>query len=182
MMPDKQETPEGVTLEGLLDPDATKRPMSVDKGTGQQYLYRFFDAAGRLLYVGITGNPHARFLGHRSERSWWSDVRRITMDIYPDRRSVEMAERAAIRDESPAYNVTGVPPEVIRVRPVKLPRGVRLMPSGRFEARFTYRGRAYSAAWDTPHMAEAWMRRTRRSLAEFGVAEIAAARKERVAE
>lgn len=43
---------------------------------------------------------------------------------------------------------------------------VRLIKSGRFEARFTYRGRAYSQVWDTADQAAKWEQRTRRELHE----------------
>jgi integrase len=46
-----------------------------------------------------------------------------------------------------------------------LPRGVDLLPSGAFRARFTYQGRQFSAAHDTAKQAEAWIVRTRRDLA-----------------
>ncbi|MGB8022305.1 MAG: tyrosine-type recombinase/integrase, partial [Candidatus Nanopelagicales bacterium] len=39
------------------------------------------------------------------------------------------------------------------------------MPSGRFEARFTWQGKAYSKTWDTRDQGEKWMQRTRRELA-----------------
>jgi integrase len=42
---------------------------------------------------------------------------------------------------------------------------VRLLPSKRFEARFTYKGRAYSRAFDTAAQGEGWIQRTRTELA-----------------
>ena len=44
--------------------------------------------------------------------------------------------------------------------------GVRVLPSGRHQARVTYRGREYAAAWDTTKQAEAWIQRTRKELRE----------------
>jgi integrase len=46
-----------------------------------------------------------------------------------------------------------------------LPKGVDLLPSGKFRARFMYGGRKYSEVWDTPRQAEDWIRRTRSDLA-----------------
>jgi integrase len=43
--------------------------------------------------------------------------------------------------------------------------GVRVLPSGRHQARFTYQGREYAAVWDTHVAAEEWIRRTRGQLA-----------------
>lgn len=41
---------------------------------------------------------------------------------------------------------------------------VRLLKSGRFEARFTHQGRAYSRTWDTHDQGVRWEQRTRREL------------------
>lgn len=68
-------------------------------------LYRFFDATGQLLYVGLTSDPGRRMGQHRVEKPWWSEVANVTIQTYPDRESVAAAERAAIRTETPRYNV-----------------------------------------------------------------------------
>lgn len=38
------------------------------------FVYRCFDADGRLLYVGLTKNPEQRLAGHRSQTLWFGDV------------------------------------------------------------------------------------------------------------
>jgi hypothetical protein len=68
-------------------------------------LYRFYDADCVLLYIGITKNPPARFDGHRRDKPWWTEVADIKLTQYPDRESVLEAERQAIIDEKPAWNV-----------------------------------------------------------------------------
>jgi predicted GIY-YIG superfamily endonuclease len=68
-------------------------------------LYRFYDSTGRLLYVGITSNPVARFRQHRQDKVWWSDVADIKMQHFGSRTDLEMAEKIAIRDERPLWNV-----------------------------------------------------------------------------
>ena len=68
-------------------------------------LYRFWNAAGDLLYVGISVNPYGRFEQHQADKPWWGEVAKITMQPYPDRESVLAAERDAIECEHPAYNV-----------------------------------------------------------------------------
>lgn len=134
----------------------------------RQYLYRFHAADGQLLYVGITQDPRARFLAHQADKPWWPEVHRITMELYPSRRAVELAERVAIRDEHPAHNVAMVAPGIRR--PPVLPRGVEQLPSGAYRGRFNYRGRTYRATWDTPAQAAAWIQRTRRALAIYAPA------------
>lgn len=69
-------------------------------------LYRFFDLNDRLLYVGITSNPAARFKQHRDDKPWWLDVANIRIEPFDDRPSVLEAERQAIELEHPIYNVT----------------------------------------------------------------------------
>lgn len=46
-----------------------------------------------------------------------------------------------------------------------LPKGVDLLPSGGFRARFTYKGVRYTDSFDTPRQAAAWIQRTRSELA-----------------
>lgn len=68
-------------------------------------LYRFYDAQGSLLYIGITLNPSQRWATHSKDKPWWSDVANITIEQHPDRASVLAAERAAILAEGPRHNV-----------------------------------------------------------------------------
>lgn len=72
-------------------------------------LYRFFDAGGDLLYVGVTNDPGRRWSRHASDKPWWNEVDRIEIDRYPDRTSVLAAERKAVQDERPRYNVVHAP-------------------------------------------------------------------------
>lgn len=67
-------------------------------------LYRFYGAAGELLYVGITRNPSARWKAHGRTKEWWTEVARIDLETFESRESVLAAERAAIRAEHPRYN------------------------------------------------------------------------------
>ena len=67
-------------------------------------LYRFFTEDDLLLYVGISISPAQRFKQHATDKAWWHEVSHATMQHFPDRQSAEMAERRAIRHESPQYN------------------------------------------------------------------------------
>lgn len=40
-------------------------------------LYRFYDAAGALLYVGITIDPGSRWRSHAHDKPWWQQVAQI---------------------------------------------------------------------------------------------------------
>ena len=68
-------------------------------------LYRFFDEGDELLYVGITNNPSARFKQHGADKDWWHEVVTIRMQRYPSRAAVLIAEKRAIIEEKPRYNV-----------------------------------------------------------------------------
>lgn len=68
-------------------------------------LYRFYDEAGQLLYVGITLDPGGRWKTHSKDKPWWGDVARVTVETHPDRPTVLEAERTAIIAEQPLHNV-----------------------------------------------------------------------------
>jgi hypothetical protein len=82
---------------------------------GVHALYRFFDDAGELLYVGITMNPAARWKQHQGDKHWWTEVANITVEPHANRKMVLEAERLAIITEKPRYNIvhnTPSPPQV----------------------------------------------------------------------
>jgi hypothetical protein len=70
-------------------------------------LYRYYDAGDRLLYVGISFHAVVRAAQHRSEKPWWSDVRRMEVEHLQTRREALQAEAVAIRTERPIHNVIG---------------------------------------------------------------------------
>lgn len=71
-------------------------------------LYRFFDAEGELLYVGITMNPAARWPKHSYQKPWWCEVESITLETFDSRADVLAAEREAIKTEHPRHNIVHV--------------------------------------------------------------------------
>lgn len=68
-------------------------------------LYRLYDERMRLLYVGIAGNPGRRFEQHAGDKPWWGDVAHVRTEHFDTRGDAERAEREAIRDEHPLYNI-----------------------------------------------------------------------------
>ena len=69
------------------------------------YVYRCYDARGRLLYVGCTYNPQARLRQHRADKKQWiRDVARTRFTVWPDRRKALEMERLAIETEHPIFN------------------------------------------------------------------------------
>ena len=73
------------------------------------YLYRHFDADGKLLYVGITLNPESRQLTHRTTTPWRHLIATITQEMHPSLAIAEAYERHDIRTKVPLYNVSHSP-------------------------------------------------------------------------
>lgn len=69
------------------------------------YVYRCFDAAGRLLYVGCSIKPEDRMKEHRLFRTWWTDrIAQIALEGFPDQAAGLAAEKQAIQTEHPIHN------------------------------------------------------------------------------
>lgn len=72
------------------------------------YLYRFYDADRRPLYIGITSCSPLRLDSHRRRSEWWPLAEYLAISVYPTHSAVEDAERAALRNEKPRFNRQGV--------------------------------------------------------------------------
>ena len=69
------------------------------------YLYRMFDSDGKLLYVGISKSVLKRLGEHLNEKDWLPDEACIKWTTYQTREKAEAAERRAIQNESPIWNI-----------------------------------------------------------------------------
>lgn len=69
------------------------------------YVYRLFDDAGRLIYIGSTMEPEGRVEHHRKNMWWGPQIKRMSFKVYPDRQSGIEAEAHAIRTENPRWNI-----------------------------------------------------------------------------
>ncbi|MFE7106604.1 GIY-YIG nuclease family protein [Streptomyces sp. NPDC057575] len=67
-------------------------------------LYRLYDTAGQLLYVGISSQPKKRWSAHSRDKHWWGDVARKEVEWFETRKSAERVEKAEIQDEKPKWN------------------------------------------------------------------------------
>lgn len=67
-------------------------------------VYRMYDADDRLLYVGCSSSWPLRLDAHRT-KDWFTDVSRVALAHYSDKRSALSAERLAQRDEDPIHNI-----------------------------------------------------------------------------
>ena len=68
-------------------------------------LYRHFDDAGNLLYVGIALSPLSRLRAHRSRAHWFDDIASITIERFSDLAAARKAERVAAATEGPRFNL-----------------------------------------------------------------------------
>jgi hypothetical protein len=70
-------------------------------------VYRLYDAAGVLLYVGISDDPERRMTDHRDNFPWWGDVARekTTRVWFKSKEHARSAEGRAIATEHPVHNV-----------------------------------------------------------------------------
>jgi hypothetical protein len=66
-------------------------------------LYRLYDAADQLLYVGIGIAPEYRVRAHR-RKPWGHLIVRAEIEWYPTDRAAAVAEKQAIRGEHPIHN------------------------------------------------------------------------------
>lgn len=91
-----------------FDPAAAARDLALPYETPglapSTALYRFYDAARGLLYVGITGQPAERWGKHRRSAAWWAEAVYVAVEILPTEWQALAAERAAIRSEAPKFN------------------------------------------------------------------------------
>lgn len=83
----------------------------VDRDCGEtdpvRTVYRCYDDAERLLYIGCTVKPALRFKQHAASKAWWAEVARIEQTPVTGWRHAEEVERTAIEAERPLYNVIG---------------------------------------------------------------------------
>lgn len=84
-------------------------------------LYRQFNDAGILLYVGISINAFDRFRQHAKDKVWIDEVGSMTIERFSSRALALAAEAKAIVDERPKYNIAGNPLAQIskEIRPVQ---------------------------------------------------------------
>jgi len=69
------------------------------------HLYRHYDSAGRLLYVGISLSAVQRLAQHRDHSHWFEDIANVAIERHESREQALAAERAAIIKEQPLCNL-----------------------------------------------------------------------------
>lgn len=77
----------------------------VCKYAQQPLVYRFYDMAVRVIYIGSTDTFAARQQRHERSSEWWPDVASIRLEHFPTYDEALVAERRAIRAERPVHNI-----------------------------------------------------------------------------
>jgi hypothetical protein len=67
-------------------------------------LYRAFDEAGQLLYVGISLRVWERLAAHKKQSGWYPKLVILKVTSLPSREAAEAAEIDAIKNEQPLFN------------------------------------------------------------------------------
>lgn len=68
------------------------------------YVYRAYDRADSLLYVGVTNDLDRRLDAHSKQSGWWIFKARIESDAYPTRAEAEAEEKRLIQEAHPRWN------------------------------------------------------------------------------
>lgn len=86
---------------------AAKRPEHeiVERQWRTHYVYRCFDAAGVLLYVGCTSDLNTRRLAHNAQSWWFPQAESFRVNAYLSRSRALTVEAEAIFSERPLWNV-----------------------------------------------------------------------------
>lgn len=99
--------------------------------TGPTTLYRFHDADGQLLYVGVTMALFRRIMNHRA-KPWWEEVAGASFEHFETRGEALLAELIAVARENPRYNAADGGPSAKRLDGTvqRIPRKRVVTPNG----------------------------------------------------
>jgi len=96
----------GTTPGTVLRYDLDHKPKAPVR-RGRTSLYRHFDENGTLLYVGIARDPDHRAALHAHTARWYQYSTRCEVEWHETRDEALRAERVAIADEGPLFNISG---------------------------------------------------------------------------
>lgn len=71
---------------------------------GRTALYRLYNAADELIYVGIAHNPRVRWKQHARVQPWWHEVVTREFEWLDTRADAERLEAELIETRHPKYN------------------------------------------------------------------------------
>ena len=80
--------------------------LSREEQNKNNFLYRHFNKEGQLLYVGISLSAINRLTQHQKKASWFEEIVTMTMEPFLSKDDSLAAEKRAIKEEKPKYNIT----------------------------------------------------------------------------
>lgn len=86
-------------------------------------LYRHFNEAGALLYVGISLSAIHRLSAHSRGSDWFSEIAKVQIENFETRELAQIAEKRAIELERPKHNLRMVlKPKVVAKNKIEILR------------------------------------------------------------
>ena len=82
--------------------------------TDPSAVYRIYNEAGDLLYVGMSYEPATRVSVQRREKPWGHEIAHYEAEWHANRAAAQRAEERAIKELQPRYNVTHTPEHRVR--------------------------------------------------------------------
>lgn len=79
-------------------------PGYMDPARREHFVYRAYDAAGQLLYVGCTLRPSLRYQEHKGQSRWFCMASSFKMQGPYNYETARRLEREAIHSEHPIHN------------------------------------------------------------------------------
>ena len=76
-------------------------------------VYWCYNRRRELIYIGMSSQPLRRLYEHDNSRSWLPKCVKLTLVWYATRTHAKIAEREAIKQHKPRYNVSHARPAVI---------------------------------------------------------------------
>lgn len=99
----------GATWESKVPHGNGKRPDLLVPGLRNHFVYRFYNAAGEIIYVGCTRRPEQRWKEHQKDsRSMVAEAVACRMSGPYDYPSARRIERQQQYDYRPKYNPTPI--------------------------------------------------------------------------
>lgn len=89
-----------VQLCGCREPHSS----SVHRASDETYVYRFFDSADRLLYIGATNDLRTRIKAHQRTKPWWPEVARIEAMPFEFHCQAFEQERVELLERRPVHS------------------------------------------------------------------------------
>ena len=68
-------------------------------------LYRHYNTTGVLLYVGISISAIRRLSQHSNQARWFNQIAMIKIEKFETREEAQFAEKQAIQNEAPLFNI-----------------------------------------------------------------------------